>query len=187
MLRNHDYLLISACVFYKNNKRCHKRETVLIPTIIDIEASGFGRGSYPIEIGYVDGTLKTGCTLIKPLNQWTHWNTEAEQLHGISRELLFSRGRTIAEVAAWLNEIFNNQTVYSDGWVNDMCWLGKLFNEAEMTQTFKIESILMLLTEDEKELWSSCHEQVFKKHNVVRHRASSDAKIIQKTFIQLKK
>jgi hypothetical protein len=42
-----------------------------LPTIIDIEASGLGKGSYPIEVGFISGKGETGCTLIKPLAHWT--------------------------------------------------------------------------------------------------------------------
>ena len=35
-----------------------------LPTILDIEASGFGPGSYPIEIGFVTGAGKAWCSLI---------------------------------------------------------------------------------------------------------------------------
>ncbi len=45
-----------------------------LPTIIDIEASGFGRGSYPIEVGFITADGKTGCSLIKPEAQWKSWN-----------------------------------------------------------------------------------------------------------------
>ena len=50
------------------------------PTVLDIEASGFGRGSYPIEIGYCLPNGDTFCTLIKPEPEWQHWDAEAEKL-----------------------------------------------------------------------------------------------------------
>ena len=37
-----------------------------LPTILDIEASGFGRGSYPIEIGFSAGDGVLFCGLIVP-------------------------------------------------------------------------------------------------------------------------
>jgi len=157
-----------------------------IPTIIDIEASGLGRGTYPIEIGFITEVKKIGCTLIKPIPQWTTWHLEAEALHGISRELLTEKGKDIIWVAKWLNQHFQDRTVYSDGWGNDMCWLGSLFNEAEIVQTFKIESLLTLLTEQEKERWSDVHDQIIAHASLTRHRASSDAKMIQQTYIQIK-
>jgi len=157
-----------------------------VPTIIDIEASGLGRGSYPIEIGYITSSNETGCTLIKPPGPWTEWQLEAEKLHGISRALLRDQGKSVERVANWLNAQFKNTTVYSDGWVNDMCWVGVLFNEAEVYQSFKIESLLTLLSEEEKEHWTDIHDKTITEEALTRHRASTDAKIIQKTYIKVK-
>ena len=53
------------------------------PSIMDIEASGFGRSSYPIEVGYVLGDGSSFCTLIRPLPSWTHWDASAESVHHI--------------------------------------------------------------------------------------------------------
>ena len=64
-----------------------------LPTILDIEASGFGRGSYPIEIGFSDGQGGLFCSLIQPEADWLHWDDSAEALHGLSRELLLTHGR----------------------------------------------------------------------------------------------
>jgi hypothetical protein len=157
-----------------------------LPTIIDIEASGLGRGSYPIEVGFITGSGQTGCTLIKPEPHWQHWNQEAEILHGISREVIASKGKDIEAVASWLNENLAGQIVYSDGWVNDMCWLGQLFDEAGMVQAFRIESLLSLLSIDEREQWTPIHNQIIEETDLKRHRASSDAKMIQDTYAQIK-
>jgi hypothetical protein len=34
--------------------------------VIDVEASGFGRGSYPIEVGFVLPDGEAVCTLVRP-------------------------------------------------------------------------------------------------------------------------
>lgn len=41
-----------------------------LPTILDIEASGFGRGSYPIEVGFVAGDGTLFCGLVRPEPDW---------------------------------------------------------------------------------------------------------------------
>ena len=46
------------------------------PYIIDVEASGFGNGSYPIEVGVVLNNGEKFCTLIVPAANWTHWDEE---------------------------------------------------------------------------------------------------------------
>src|SRR5262245_11537446 len=97
------------------------------PIILDIEASGFGADSYPIEIGvaFADGTKY--CSLIAPLPRWTWWDAAAEKLHGVSRAVLEQHGRPAGEVAARLNDLIGPRTAYSDGWVVDKTWLNRLF------------------------------------------------------------
>ena len=48
-----------------------------VPPIIDLEASGFGRGSYPIEVGYALEDRQTVSYLVKPASDWQHWSEEA--------------------------------------------------------------------------------------------------------------
>ena len=45
--------------------------TPLAPAVLDVEASGFGRSSYPIEIGVVFPDGHAYCTLIRPESHWT--------------------------------------------------------------------------------------------------------------------
>ncbi len=74
------------------------------PCVIDVEASGFGRGSYPIEVGYALADGRTRCTLIRPPPHWTHWDGGAEQVHRIARETLLRHGRAPQDAARMLNE-----------------------------------------------------------------------------------
>ncbi len=55
-----------------------------LPIILDIEASGFGSGSYPIEVGLAlaDGSCES--VLIHPEPEWIHWSEEAASIHKIS-------------------------------------------------------------------------------------------------------
>ncbi|MEN9630469.1 MAG: hypothetical protein RJA10_3697, partial [Pseudomonadota bacterium] len=82
------------------------------PCILDIEASGFGRHSYPIEVGYVRSDGHARCTLIRPPPHWTHWDPGAEQVHHIKRDLLLQHGRAADEVARMLNHDLGGLTVY---------------------------------------------------------------------------
>ena len=77
---------------------------VSVPAFIDVEASGLGRGSYPIEIGISLASGDRHCWLIRPPAHWTHWDPGAEAVHHISRARLIERGRPAEEVAAELNE-----------------------------------------------------------------------------------
>jgi len=154
----------------------------MTPIIVDVEASGFGKGSYPIEIGLVlpDGTPH--CFLLAPARHWTAWEPEAEKLHGISRETLEAYGRPLQEVAWRLNELLRDKTVYSDAWSFDMCWLGKLFDAAHMPQTFRVAPLQEALGEHQMEKWDNAKAKVIEELDLQRHRASGDARILQETY-----
>ncbi len=157
-----------------------------IPIILDIEASGFGSGSYPIEIGVAmpDGALHVW--LIRPMEEWTHWQESAEKIHGISRQQLLEEGKDPRQVADELNELLVGQTVFSDGWGVDRTWLALLFYEAGVLQGFRLDSVYSLLGESELETWSEQRDEVLALTGMVPHRAGTDALVIQKTLIHLK-
>ncbi|MGB1799295.1 MAG: hypothetical protein ACPHLK_00525 [Gammaproteobacteria bacterium] len=154
----------------------------ILPDIIDIEASAFGKGGYPIEIGYVLGNGDTFCSLILPAKEWNKWDTSAEQIHGVTREALLQAGQPIDDIAHLLNQKLKDRTLYSDAWGNDSSWLAQLFDEANLPIRFKLESIRYLLTETQAENWHEIKDEVIKETDVKRHRASSDAIILQKTY-----
>ena len=111
------------------------------PFVIDLEASGFGRSSYPIEVGAVLGDGTPHCFLIRPEPEWMHWDVHAEAVHGIPRRTLEQRGVPVAEVATRLNQLLGEQTVYTDGWGFDWTWLAKLFEFAGASLHFQLESV----------------------------------------------
>jgi len=152
------------------------------PIIIDIEASGFGPGSYPIEIGVVmDDGLKY-CALIQPRDDWTHWDPSAESTHGISREVLEAHGRPVFEVAGRLNELLRGRTAYSDGWVVDRPWLDRLYAAAAMRCEFTFSSLEMILSEQQMTTWAEVKRVLLQEKSDPRHRASHDALMVQETF-----
>lgn len=160
-------------------------DTPTTPTILDIEASGFGRNSYPIEIGFVLPDGHAYCTLVRPEPLWSHWDAQAEKLHHISRTLLQARGLPATEVAHTLNTRLQGQTVYTDGWANDYTWLGTLFDAAEITPRFRLENLRALLDEAQADLWHTVKAQVNAERGAHRHRASSDARVLQLTLQRL--
>ncbi len=156
--------------------------SVELPAVIDIEASGMGRGSYPIEVGFVLGDGQSYCSLIKPLPEWTHWDGSAQSLHGISRDNLFQSGREAYEVALVLNEQLQGMTIYSDAWSQDNSWLGLLYDCVGLWPSFTLQTIRYLITEEQVACWQQAQREIRAELNVVRHRASSDARLIQQTF-----
>ena len=152
------------------------------PAILDMEASGFGKYSYPIEVGYALPDGQTYCTLIQPAPEWTHWDASAEALHRIPRSAVLQHGRDVKDVAQHLNEQLRGRTLYCDGWANDYTWLAALFDAAGKRPAFKLDNLRALLNEREAATWHGVKEQVARELSLQRHRASSDARVLQLTL-----
>ena len=157
-----------------------------IPACLDMEASGFGRDSYPIEVGFVLADGRAECTLIRPVDDWTHWDPAAEQLHGITRDAVLRHGRDVVTVAAMLNRQLQGLTLYCDGWAHDYTWLNRLFDAADAVPAFRLDSLRSRLDDDEAERWHSVKQQVAAEMRSARHRASTDAKVLQLTWQRLR-
>jgi DNA polymerase III epsilon subunit-like protein len=152
---------------------------VQAPCVIDIEASGFGRHSYPIEVGYVLPDGRARCMLVRPAEGWTHWDDEAAQVHGITRAILATHGRAVHDVARLLNQELAGQTVYCDGWAHDYSWLAALFEEAGLAPSFKLESVNRLLGDTELSRLDHARRNAIHDMGLTRHRASNDARALQ--------
>ncbi len=157
-----------------------------LPTILDVEASGFGRGSYPIEIGYSAGDGALFCALIRPEPDWLHWDERAEALHGIHRELLRRHGKPARWMAEQLNTRLRGQTVFCDGWGHDYSWISRLYDAVAMRPGFKLDDLRRLLTESEAQRGKSGTEAVRARQQRQRHRASSDARVLQLALGEVK-
>lgn len=157
----------------------------LPPSFIDIEASGFGASSYPIEVGCVLPDGASYCTLITPQADWQHWDASAEQIHGIPRGTLFEHGRSASEVASALNSHLGGLTVYTDSWYHDYSWLSRLFDAADCSPHFNLQDLRVLLGQSELDDWGTVKQAVIADLQLSRHRASNDARILQTTLLRL--
>lgn len=154
-----------------------------LPTLLDIEASGFGRGSYPIEVGIARTDGSCCAFLIQPLEEWTHWDPKAELLHGISREQLRHEGYPVRQVACWLNdELSAVGKAYSDSWGYDNTWMSLLFHHAGIIPGFRLEALRILLDESQLSLWNDTKEAIIVEQGIHRHRAGDDARLLQLTY-----
>ena len=153
-----------------------------VPACLDMEASGFGRDSYPIEVGFVLGDGRAWCTLIRPAEDWTHWDPAAEALHGISREAVLRHGRDVDTVAAELNRALAGLTLYCDGWAHDYAWLNRLFDAAGRVPAFRLDSLRSRLDDASADRWHVVRQEVASEMQGLRHRASTDAKVLQLTW-----
>ncbi len=154
------------------------------PIIVDIEASGFGKGSYPIEVGYISRHAHPWCALIMPSAEWTHWDSSAEKLHHISRDVLLAKGKDPVEIARHLNDVFHHQTVYTDGWLQDFTWMNQLFNLAGISPLFKLEDLRSILSPYQQSVWHETKQSILNDLQLSRHRASADAQILQLTWLK---
>lgn len=157
-----------------------------MPAIIDLEASGFGRGSYPIEVGIALADGSVHALLIKPADGWDHWDEKAQAIHGITRDYLQEHGKTPREVAIFLNDLCSGLTLYSDAWSFDSSWLGRLFDEAEIIQRFKLDTLTRLLSEDDMAVWSDTKDAMVKQLGLEMHRAANDVMLLRETYKKIK-
>jgi hypothetical protein len=154
------------------------------PFIIDIEASGFGCDSYPIEVGVALNNGQKFCSLILPPQEWTHWDNDAERIHQVTREMLSVYGKPVDTVADELNEMCAGTVLYSDGWVVDKPWLTTLFRQARRSMKFNVSPLEAILSDSQMGVWHETKDRLTDELKLTRHRASNDALIIQETFKQ---
>jgi len=156
------------------------------PIILDVEASGLGAGSYPIEVGVANEAGQRFSRIIRPEPDWTHWDSTAESLHQIKRDTLLAHGRSPVDVAGELNDLLAGRVAYSDGWVVDKPWLSQLFYAARLPMKFHLSPLELILSESQMNIWHAEKQSVEKALAATRHRASHDAWIIQETFVRSK-
>ena len=89
----------------------------------------------------------------------------------------------LKKVCQQLNQFLIEQVVYSDGWMVDDTWLIKLFHAAKVTKQFHVSSLKIILNQTQMSLWYSTKDRLFQKMKEQRHRNSSDAALIQSTFV----
>jgi DNA polymerase III epsilon subunit-like protein len=165
--------------------RSHNAPMPPLRCVIDIEASGFGRGSYPIEVGWVLADGSARCFLVRPAPHWTHWDEAAERVHGITRSALAAHGRPPRSVAEQLNADLAGGVAYCDGWAHDYPWLAALFDEAELVPAFKLDAAARLLDAAALDRLGPARDAARHEMGVQRHRASNDARALQRALQRL--
>src|SRR6185503_2611428 len=106
-------------------------------------------------------------------------DAEAERMHGISRSLLERHGRSAHEVAAELNQRLAGRAVYCDNWAHDYAWLARLFEAAAIAPTFRLRHLRELMSESAAAHFDDARAVVARSLQLRRHRASSDARVLQ--------
>lgn len=150
---------------------------------IDLEASGLGPKSWPVEVAwaFLDGPAEA--LLIRPDAAWPNeaWEEGAEALHGISREVLARDGRDLREVCEALNRALKGVEVYSDAPDWDSFWLIRLFTTSGVRQEFTIRDyaglVAPMLGEETDQLLERAARMAPR-----RHRASDDVVHLQTLY-----
>lgn len=114
------------------------------PHILDFEASGLAPESYPIQVAWslADGTIESW--FIKPEVDWTHWDYDAQEIHGIPRPLLNDVGKPARWVAKRINEQLAGQVVYTDAPDYDGIWFNRLFASAGIKPACRLDDFWKL-------------------------------------------
>jgi len=111
---------------------------------LDVEASGLGEGSFPIEVGWAWLTGPSGSLLIRPALHWdlNAWDEGSAEIHGITIPVLLADGLQARDVAERLNLLLAPATrpliVLSDAVEMDRYWLDVLFDETPQTREFDL-------------------------------------------------
>jgi len=119
------------------------------PCFLDIEASGLGPHSYPVQIAWSDPEGGIECWLIdpSPVSWWDTWDWNAQDVHGIPRTMLTEFGKHPRWVAERMNEVLSGCTVYTDCQWADQFWVDVLFEAADLDRRFRVESVRDLFLE----------------------------------------
>lgn len=161
------------------------------PIVLDCEASGLVSDSYPIEIGYILPNGEVTSYYITPLDEWTHWDAKAEDIHHIPREFLFTNGLAAYDVANRLNSQLAGETVYSDAATYETMWLNRLFDSVGIDMKFNVCGIQSLFIERngvfQHGFFYQERKKLFMGDRVTQHSAGDDALVIQKAYIQSRK
>ena len=158
--------------------------------VMDFEASALTLDSYPIEVGVAIATtpsssIETWSSLIASAPDWdhtSHWDPDAERIHGISRWDL-RQGKTAREVMLVLIGLVGTNTqVWCDGGHYDAHWLQTLAQAAGFQRHFELCDIGAAIRIDR--LAFGRYLEALNK-SVAPHRAGPDAERICSALITL--
>lgn len=144
---------------------------------IDLEASGLGAKSWPLEVGWAFASGGApDAILIQPDDLWPDdaWDVAAERLHGLDRDRLVREGKRARDVCHLMNEALFDADVYSDAPDWDQFWLFRLFSAGGVRQVFALKDFGRLI----RPLVGGREVDLLKRAASLaprRHRAAADA------------
>ncbi|WP_286238164.1 3'-5' exonuclease [Neptuniibacter halophilus] len=138
---------------------------------IDLEASGLGAESYPIEVAWVnDQTGERDSFLINPesADDWHHWDDHAEEIHGIERSTLLQKGLDIGKACLRLNQKLKGKTLISDAFEFDLFWITRLFEATGIQPSFRVAGLDRILNKEQRIQFGFLARAQFRRHRALQ-------------------
>ena len=138
---------------------------------MDLEASGLGAESYPIEVAWrCPATGRSDNFFINPdsVPQWRYWDEFAEELHGLDRERLVVEGISAEAACDRLNESLGGETLISDALEFDSFWIQRLFKAIGKKPTFRIAGLDELLSSEQLIQYRFIARSQFRRHRAMQ-------------------
>jgi hypothetical protein len=163
-----------------------------MPCFLDVEASSLDMDSYPIEIAWSDPSGAIESHLINPyaVEDWTDWDYNAQQIHGISRKQCREEGVHPRWLCSRMDQVIQpGEILYADGVPFDSNWIEVLYSEGSALgyAQFKIIHsdvvmlpLLMAIEHDDKKRWQKYEMLKLEARKTVkgRHRAGIDVQYL---------
>jgi hypothetical protein len=163
-----------------------------MPRFLDVEASSLSMDSYPIEIAWSDPSGGIECHLINPyaVEEWTDWDYNAQQIHGLSRKQCREEGVHPRWLCNRMDQVIKpGEIIYADGGAFDENWVEVLYGEGSTlgyAQFTIVHSdavmlpLLMALERDDKKRWQLYERLKLKARKIAggRHRATVDVQYL---------
>lgn len=151
--------------------------------IIDFEASGLTKTSYPIEVAWGSSGKAVTSFLLNPdkMAGWTEWSLKSFEFHGILRNELIENGKDPRQVAEQMITELAGKDVYSDEPRFDSMWKDRLLMDSGFDpDVIRIKNLKYFLNKIIK-IKSPCKRfpdlfQEFSVKKSICHRAGADVK-----------
>lgn len=164
----------------------------MIPRFLDVEASSLNTYSYPIEIAWSDHNGDIESHLIDPygVEEWTDWDYNAQQIHGLSRKQCREEGIQPDQLCRLMDKsIQPGEIIYADGGKFDEDWVDTLYGAGSMLGYAKFRIVhsdqvmlplLMKAEFDERTRWQLFENIKYDTRKIVgaRHRATPDVQFL---------
>ncbi len=138
---------------------------------VDLEASGLGAESYPIEVAWKSPDSNASDNfMINPdsVEGWTYWDEFAEELHGIDRERLVDEGIDALVACLRLNSVLEGKTLISDAFEFDSFWMRRLYEAADMQPTFTMAGLDAVLSAEQLIQYRFIARSQFRRHRAMQ-------------------